>query len=204
MCMNTVERVKKIVKETVRTSKNQSVAHKWGHILRVHDNAMEIAKHYGEVDLQCLQLAALLHDIAQPYYDKKSHVASSMKKARQILNDLNVDKKTIDKVANIIREHSTEQINDRPSSIEAKILFDADKLDGLGAIGIARVFAYCGQRGMSPEEAIQWYFSKIDIAAPNIQTSVGAKMVRKKLSYVEKFLSKLKQEAKSKEVLSDI
>ncbi len=73
-------------------------------------------------------------------------------------------------------------------------MFDADKLDGLGASGIARVFALFGQRGLEPEKAIEWYEKKIEIAVKNLQTKEGKRMARKKLKYVKEFLKMFKNE----------
>ena len=81
----------------------------------------------------------------------------------------------------------------KPKSLEAKILFDADKLDGLGASGIARVFALFGQRGLDPEKAIEWYEKKIEIALKNLQTKEAKKIARKRLAFVKKFLKMFKE-----------
>jgi uncharacterized protein len=95
----------------------------------------------------------------------------------------------------LIREHSTEHISTvRPSTIEAKILFDADKLDGLGAFGILRVFMLSRQVGRSLPDAIRWYRKKIAIATPNMQTPEGRAMMENRLPLVESFLSDLESE----------
>ena len=176
-----------VVKNELDTKKDQSVAHRWGHILRVVKNCIEIAKQYSNVDYDVLLLAALLHDIEQPYYEKKSHAYLSAKKAKVILSNLGFNADLINKVTEIILEHSSENPDKPPSSIEAKILFDADKIDGLGAVGIARVFTYCGQNGMSPEDALKWYIRKIKLAEPQLQTEIGRKIAKEKIHYVYDF-----------------
>jgi len=81
-------------------------------------------------------------------------------------------------VLEVISQHSSEN-KTKPSTIEAKILYDADKIDGLGAIGIARVFAFCGQNGMPPKKAIERYKKKINLAIPQMQTEIGKKLAEK-------------------------
>jgi uncharacterized protein len=173
----------------------QSVAHRMDHIQRVRANARAIARHYEGVDLELLDLGALLHDVRQPYDDKKNHVAYSADLARQILLGIGYDPARIDRVVGIIEEHSTEHVEQvAPSSIEAKILFDADKLDGLGASGILRVFALFRQMGKSVEEAIPWYRRKIDIARRHMQTPEGRSIAEERLALVKTFLATLESE----------
>jgi uncharacterized protein len=96
---------------------------------------------------------------------------------------------------NVIREHSTEHIGTvQPSTIEARILFDADKLDGLGSFGILRVFALSRQIGRSLPDTIRWYRNKIAVAMPNMQTPEGKAMMSHRLPLVEAFLSDLESE----------
>ncbi len=197
MKANYLKIVNEIVKELLDNNKNQSIAHRYDHALRVYKRALKIAKLLKKqgykINLEILGIAALLHDIDQPYYDKKGHVKKSLKKARKILEKIGYPKEKMEKVLEIISQHSSE-VQNLPSSIEAKILFDADKLDGIGALGIARVFAFCGQRGLSIEEAIKWYKSKIKKALPLLQTEIAKKKAEKELRFVYYFIKKIKQE----------
>ena len=191
---NAIFRLFELVKTELNSKEDQSVAHRWGHILRVIRNCIEIAKEYNQVDYFVLILAALLHDIDQPYYEKKMHAQLSARKAEKILLDARIPDKVIKKVINVILEHSSENPEIRPSSLESKILFDADKLDGLGAVGIARVFSYCGQKGLSPEEALKWYKQKIKLAAPQLQTEIGRRLAKEKIDYVYSFFKMFENE----------
>jgi uncharacterized protein len=164
---------------------SQSLAHQDDHFQRVKDIALKIAENY-QVDQEVLGRAALLHDIDQPPEKKHEHVELSLKKADEILK--NNPKK--EKILQVIREHSTEKITGN-SSIESKILFDADKLDGLGPIGIARVFLYCGECGMTLKQAVKWYKKKIKIAMQNLQTPEGIKIAKEKLKFTNEFLTKV-------------
>jgi uncharacterized protein len=184
------ERVRALV-ETDR----QSVAHRMDHFHRVACNARSILKFYPDADVEILYLAVLLHDVDQPFNDKANHVARSAALAERLLSEIEYPPARAARVLDLIREHSTEHIGSvRPSTIEAKILFDADKLDGLGAFGILRVFALSRQVGRSIPETISWYRNKIAIAMPNMQTPEGRAMMENRLPLVEAFLSDLESE----------
>lgn len=118
--------------------------HDWFHIERVYNNAMLIAKGE-ECNLEVVQLGALLHDIADSkFHDGDETVGPSM--AWQFLQAQNVPEETIIHVVNIIENISFKGGNHEMKfhSIELDIVQDADRLDALGAIGIARTFNYGG------------------------------------------------------------
>lgn len=174
---------------------NQSVAHRMDHIQRVLSNSCDLAEYYPEADLELLKLSALLHDICQPFDRKEEHVKLSVNMAREILQEVGYPAERAEKVLRIISEHSTECISiNRPTSIEAKILFDADKLDGLGASGIARVFALFGQQGKVPLEAVPWYLHKMKAASENIQTEQERLLAIERSKYVLDFIKRIKAE----------
>jgi len=168
------------------------------HIDRVLKNAYKIAADFSCVNLEVLTIATLLHDADQPSGQKNEHVELSLKCASKILDDVGISEELKNKILTIISEHSTETTNDiNPSSIESKILFDADKIDGLGATGIARVFSLFGQIGKNPFEVIPWYRSKIKVSLENMQTEAGKLIFQDRLSFVEDFLNKLENENSS-------
>jgi uncharacterized protein len=174
----------------------QSVAHRLDHIDRVLRNALAIASTLDPVDYEILELAVLLHDVQQPSGKKAEHVELSLQAAKEILHRAGCPPDRASRVLTVIAEHSTEHVRTiQPSTNEARILFDADKLDGLGAIGIARVFALFGQMNQPPFAAIQWYRAKIDIALEHIQTDEGRRLCQSKLAYVQHFLSQMESEA---------
>lgn len=188
----------RLVEERVRSlvgRERQSVAHRMDHLERVARNASAIAESYPEADAEILFLAVLLHDVDQPFDDKANHVARSAAAADRILTEIAYPRPRIERVLALIREHSTEHIDQvRPSTIEAQILFDADKLDGLGPLGILRVFALSAQLGRSHADTIPWYRMKIAAALPNMQPPEGRMMADRKLMLVERFLSELEAE----------
>lgn len=124
----------------------QDSAHGRQHVYRVLNNAIEIAKGEENVNMKVLMVAALLHDIgrADEKADPKAdHAVTGGDRAYQVLIDAGYDHAFAEHVRQCIRTHRFRR-NDPPATIEAKILFDADKLDVCGAIGIARTLMYSG------------------------------------------------------------
>lgn len=127
----------------------QDSAHDRQHVYRVLNNAIEIAKYEDDVNMDVLLTAALLHDIGRA--DEKAdptadHAVTGGDRAYDFLmgnTELAYDHDFAEHVRQCIRTHRFRR-NDTPATIEAKILFDADKLDVCGAIGIARTLMYSG------------------------------------------------------------
>ena len=135
------------IKETVEKELD-CAAHGMDHILRVHNMCLVLAKKQ-DVDIEVLKAAALLHDIGGPREMKDSsgktdHAIESAKMAKPILQKLGFAEKKIKHIQDCIVSHRYRSDN-KPKTIEAKILFDSDKLDVLGAIGIARGLAWIGK-----------------------------------------------------------
>ena len=174
----------------------QSVAHRFDHVERVMRNALQIAATIEGVDYEILELAVLLHDVDQPAGRKAEHVALSLRAADEILRQAGCPSDLANDVLTVIAEHSTEHVRTiKPSTDEARILFDADKIDGLAAVGLARVFSLFGQMGLPPFDAIRWYKRKIEIASEYVQTDEGRRLFLLRLPYVQQFLSEMESEA---------
>ncbi len=128
-------------------------AHNLDHVMRVYNLCLLLARHEEDVDLNILIPAALLHDIARvkESNDKSGetdHAVLGSKISEEILKTLKYDQNEIEKIKHCILTHRFRTGNE-PKTIEAKILFDADKLDALGAMGVARSFMLAGQFGQS-------------------------------------------------------
>ena len=137
-----------LLKLEVKDKLKNDPAHDFEHIMRVYRNAQMICKHE-KANERLVLAAALLHDIiSYPKSDKRSKNSSieSAKKSRQILKKHDYSNSEIDIVYEAILTHSFSQ-NSVSDTMEGKILQDADRLDALGAIGIARVFATGGSLG---------------------------------------------------------
>src|SRR6059058_1817584 len=121
--------------------------HDWFHIERVCRAALAIGREEG-ADLLVVELAALLHDVADWKFAEGDHEAGS-RAAREWLVSLGVAPATIDQVCQIIAELSFKGagVATPMTSLEGQCVQDADRLDALGAIGVARAFAYGGHKG---------------------------------------------------------
>lgn len=121
-------------------------AHDKEHVYRVLYNALEIAKQEKDVNYDILIISCLLHDIGRKEQFENPNLCHAIvggEKAYQFLVDHNFDEIFSEKVEKCIQTHRYRKSNP-PESIEAKILFDADKLDAAGVIGIARTLIYKG------------------------------------------------------------
>ena len=207
--MNDSEIVNKTILFVKAKLQNAEGGHDWFHIERVYKNAILIAD--GEVcDDTVLKLGALLHDIA----DSKFHNGDETigpKMAREFLASNDVDETTIQHVINIIENISFKGGNTEKlfSSIELNIVQDADRLDAIGAIGIARTFNYGGFKNrplynpniapnlhMSKEEyksseapTLNHFYEKLLLLKDKMNTETGKKIAQERHRYMEGFLS---------------
>lgn len=136
--------------ETYMASCTEDSAHDKEHIYRVLNNALVIAEGESNVDYDILIAACLLHDVGridQMRDPKLCHAAVGSEKAKHFLLAQGYDEAFAETVADCIRTHRFRK-NEPPQTLEAKILFDADKLDVVGAMGIARTLAYQGALGV--------------------------------------------------------
>ncbi|TDL82672.1 HD domain-containing protein [Peribacillus frigoritolerans] len=136
------ENIEKFVKCRLET---EGTGHDWLHIDRVRRTALNLAKKYS-CDLTIIELSALLHDLID---DKLSDdIRMKTDEVANLLREEGLDSDSIQEVLTIISTISFKGGKRRAvSSIEAQIVQDADRLDAMGAIGIARVFSYGGSKG---------------------------------------------------------
>jgi uncharacterized protein len=144
--MDLIEQIKEEAKRFFLYSKG---SHDWSHVERVYNLCIRIGKKEN-ADMEVLKLAALLHDIGRKDEDechgKICHAERSAILAKEILEKHDLNKEKIDKILHCIETHRFRG-NKVPASKEAKILFDADKLDSIGAVGIGRDFLFAGEIG---------------------------------------------------------
>ncbi|MBP7182421.1 MAG: HD domain-containing protein [Flavobacterium sp.] len=188
---------------------NAEGGHDWFHIERVFKNAVLIAKNE-DCNVIVVKLGALLHDIA----DSKFHEGDESvgpKIARDFLESENVDEEIITHVVHIIKNISYKGGNfeKKFSSLELDVVQDADRLDAIGAIGIARAFNYGGFKNralydpkiapnsrMSKEEykkndapTLNHFYEKLLLLKDKMNTDTGKKIAKERHRYMEGFLA---------------
>lgn len=192
MRLERLRKLEDVVEDYLKSKDQQSPAHRFDHAKRVMIRAMRLAEIYS-ADKELLAAAALLHDVEELYDAKDGHAERSAERAEEFLREAGFNQPEIERIKELIKSHSSED-DCHAESIEAKILFDADKLDGIGAIGIARVFMYAGKLGMSIGEAVEWYRMKIGKARKRLYTEEARKIAEENLEFVEWFLKELEGE----------
>ena len=201
-----------ILRKHVKTmmAKNDP-AHDFEHVLRVYANAERICKKE-KADKKLVLTAALLHDIVSfPKSDPRSKTSSTKSaiKAKKILQKLLYSYEEIKIIINAIENHSFSK-NKTPKTLEGKILQDADRLDALGAIGIARTFAvggaenrsfynpcdpFCSSRTPDDKEwTLDHFFKKLLVLESMMNTKSGKTEAKRRTKVIKKFLNDLKQE----------
>ena len=171
--------------------RNNSGGHDAEHTLRVYHNALRIAKEEQGCDVQIVALAALLHDAD----DYKLFATENNANARAFLSENHVPQKTADRICEAINSVSFSHNQGRsPETIEGKVVQDADRLDAMGAVGIARTFAYGGEHGRPMNESIQHFHDKLLLLKDLMNTDTGRKMAEQRHSYLEDFLKEFQEE----------
>jgi len=182
------------------------------HSGRVYRTALHIGRLMG-ARLDVLGAAALLHDIGRPFekanQGKVCHAEKGAELAREILLDFNFEAATIEDIVHCIETHRYR--NDKiPSSLEAKILYDADKLDCIGAIGIGRAFLFAGQVGAklhnsevdltstqsytSEDTAYREFKVKLSKVKDRLLTPEGRRLAQERHAFMEVFFERLDRE----------
>ncbi len=191
-----------------------SSGHDWWHVERVRAAALAIGRRE-RADLFVVELAALLHDVA----DWKFHGgddAAGPRVAGEWLAGLNVDRATIDHVCEIIAHLSFKGagVATPMASLEGRVVQDADRLDALGAVGIARAFAYGGHAGQPLHEpdlaphlhatfadyksrrttTINHFHEKLLLLKDRMNTAAGRELAERRHAFMQEFLTRFDDE----------
>lgn len=199
------------VKESLRGAEG---GHDWFHIERVRKLALHIGEQE-ECNLFVVELAALLHDIADYKFHNGDENAGP-EKAADFLKDLGVHKEIISQVSDIIRYLSFKGGNNTSpvNSVEFRVVQDADRLDAIGAIGIARTFNYGGFRNRGlydpavlPEKnhskesykkstapTINHFYEKLLLLKDRMNTKTAKEIAEKRHAFMEYFLEEFFKE----------
>jgi len=209
-----VEKTIAFIKETLVDAEG---GHDWFHTQRVFRNTLLIAKDE-DVDVLVVSLAALLHDVADAKFHKGDERIGP-KTARKFLKSLGVPKQTVRHVVRIVKHVSFKNSLSRSkkkrfSSTELKVVQDADRLDAMGAIGIARAFNFGGFRnrplynpdipprpGMSKKEykrsegpTINHFYEKLLLLKDGMQTKTGKRLANERHQFMLDYLKQFYKE----------
>ncbi len=208
---DTIKKTKAFVQSTLAHAEG---GHDWFHIQRVYNNALLISKNE-KVDLFVVSLGALLHDIADSKFHNGDETVGP-KIARDFLEDLNLPSEIIEHVVNIIENISFKGGHEAQKfrSAELDVVQDADRLDALGAIGIARCFNYGGFKNrplynpsvqpnlnMGKEEyknstapSINHFYEKLLLLKDRMNTQTGRDIAYQRHNYMLEFLDQFFRE----------
>lgn len=193
--------------------KNKDAAHDLGHLKRVAAKSKHIHKYEGG-NLDVIIIASYFHDIVSLPKDSLIRHHASTFAAQKTIKILRENFKEVPTtlyghIADAIRSHSYSS-NIKPESIEAKIIQDADRLDALGAIGLARIFYIAGKLGQQlysdddpfaigrplndKKYALDHFYTKLLKLPETINTNEGKIMAKKRVAYLSGYIEKLKEE----------
>lgn len=194
--------------------------HDWSHVERVRKIAMHIGK-IEKADLFVLEAAALMHDIGRDREvqsrGKICHAKAGGEIAVGILRKFNIENEIIEKIFHCIVAHRNKTI-EKPQTLEAKIIFDADKLDSIGAVGIGRVFMFAGitsgqlctgneKKLAKSSENVSFtkedtapleYELKLRFIKDKILTMEGKRMAKERHLFMKEFFERFWQEVEGK------
>ncbi|HUH52155.1 MAG TPA: HD domain-containing protein [Flavobacterium sp.] len=205
-----------LIEKTIAFVKSElqfaEAGHDWYHIQRVWQQAKHIATDY-TCNIEVVELGALLHDIADSkFHDGDENIGP--KKAEKFLQILGANPATIEQVIDIIKNISFSSRSTQDKSIELQIVQDADRLDAIGAIGIARTFNFGGYKNnlmydpeqkprldLSKEEykksdgtTINHFYEKLLLLKDTMNTEKGKELARVRHAFMEAFLQQFYDE----------
>jgi uncharacterized protein len=206
-----LESVRRIAKQYFDGARG---SHDWEHTLRVFKLCERIGSQEG-VDMDVLLVAAYLHDIGRSYQDVSNgavcHAEKGTEMALPIVAELPLSEKQKENIIHCVISHRFRG-NHAPQTAEAKVLFDADKLDAIGAVGVARAFLFAGEvgarlhsPGLNVEETEPYsehdtgyreYKVKLSKIRDRILTPAGKKLASERHDFMAQFFKRFIQEYK--------
>ena len=171
--------------------RGNSGGHDAEHSLRVYRSALRIAAGEPACDAEVVALAALLHDAD----DHKLFHTENNANARVFLTARGVAPEKTERICRVINAVSFSQNRGkRPDTPEGRIVQDADRLDALGAIGIARTFAFGGEHGRPLEDSIAHFHEKLLLLKDELNTETARRIAAPRHAFLERFLEEYEKE----------
>lgn len=164
------------------------------HTKRVYRNALMIAQTEPECDLFIVSLGALLHDAD----DHKLFHTENNANARAFMESLHLEAAQIESICELINGISfSKNRGQKPATLEGQIVQDADRLDAIGAIGIARTFAFGGERKRPLHATVQHFYDKLLLLKDEMNTEEGKSLAEHRHTLMVSFLNELHQELRN-------
>ena len=168
-----------------------SDGHGYDHAMRVYHNALVIAESEPDADRRIVALSALLHDAD----DHKLFKTENNANARRFLEEQGVDPETVNRICDVINSVSfSKNKGKHPETIEGRIVQDADRLDAIGAIGIARTFAFGGKHARSLDSSIEHFYEKLLLLKDMMNTDRAKQLAESRHAFMELFLKEWERE----------
>lgn len=207
--VSTIEDLKSFARKCFLNSRG---SHDWDHTQRVFNLCMHIGRVEG-ADLEVLKIAAYLHDVGRSLQDESKgticHAEKGAEMARASLKRYPISDDKKDNIIHSIRAHRFRG-NHQPRTLEAKVLFDADKLDAIGAIGIGRAYLFAGEVGaklhnpsLDPEDTEPYseedtgfreFRLKLSKIKDRMLTGEGSRMAKERHAFMDMFFERFLQE----------
>ena len=207
--------IAEVEKAVRRALEGEGSGHDWWHLWRVRRLAERIARAERGADRTVVVLGALLHDLADWKFRGGDEEAAP-REAGRLLKKLGADARLIARVQSVCREVSFKgaKVPDRPTSLECRIVQDADRLDAIGAIGVARTFAYGGSVGQplyepgrkpvlhrsfaaykkSRGNTVNHFHEKLLLLKDRLHTKEARRLAKERHVFMERFLKRFHEE----------
>ena len=169
----------------------QAGSHDLSHSMRVYRMAMTIADREPDCDREVVALAALLHDTDDPkLFDTRDNA-----NCRAFLRAQGMEEQRIEEICRVINGVSfSHNRGRRPETPEGKIVQDADRLDAMGAVGIARTFAYGGEHGRSLQDSARHFYEKLLLLRDEMNTETGKALAEERHRFLRMFIERFEAE----------
>ncbi len=202
-----MELIEQITKRAEEFFSNSKGSHDWEHTMRVYNLCLHIGEKEN-ANLKTLKISAILHDIGREHQDndKVCHAERGAELARKLLSEFKINS---DEIVHCIKTHRFRG-NKVPASKEAKVLFDADKLDSIGAVGIGRAFLFAGEIGAKlhnknvdidkteeyskEDTAYREYLVKLRKVRERMLTEEGRRIADERHKFMVEFFKRLNKE----------
>ena len=184
-------RIERAIEYITKLFQGNGDGHDLSHSLRVYKNALMIAQMEGQGDEEMIALSALLHDCD----DHKLFHTENNANARRFLEQEKLPAGVIEEICRNINSVSFSKNRGKaPETIEGKIVQDADRLEAIGAVGIARCFQFGGSHGRCLESSIEHFYDKLLLVSKELNTPSAKKMAEKRDKLMQDFLKEWGEE----------